>query len=591
MVVYDRWRFNPAVIPIFVFSAVTVIVYGAGLLNIMPLMIKVIFLIGLLSAFYYIYLSWKRKVNIISIFTPSTVIFLISLVIILLSLRGVISSHYDDFSHWGLIIKEMFNVNGLPDGRTTVDFKNYPPGSATFIYFVLSIVGYAESYALMAQAFLISSALTVLFIFSKWSNPGRIVITLVTAITLLSHHGTYIYTLLVDGLLGFVSLAIIIIAFYYRTDWRKSLAVNAPILILLILIKDSGKIFFLMNICVILWFVIKNLYHDETIEKKRSKAIAMSVLIVLVLPLSFNFLWGKYVDKVYQGYNYNKFAITSGNILNVDKSEEFIENLGPMLLESSINLDSPGIKSLLILNCLAIATILCFALLHKKISKQLIASMIYVNTAYFFYIMSLFLMYLLLMPENEAERLAGFGRYLATITIYCSGILMVALSNVWTNESTSKKRKIVKGICLVVMGILFFYPLGDNFKNMIKNKPNLEESIRWKIKGHYHRLINAQASGSHVLYYSPKSFEDRGYLEVILKYEQLNRHYSVIRSINTDDEINVFHERLDTADYVVIVDEDEHSEAIISGHMSGRSKHGIYKVVKINEGEIILQPL
>ncbi len=590
MLVYERWRINPAVIPVFVFSGITVFVYGAGLLNIMPLMVTLIFLIGLLLTCYYTFLFWKKRVNLLSIFTPSTIIFLASLVLILLSFRGLIYSHYDDFSHWGLIVKEMFQVNGLPDGRTTVDFKNYPPGSAVFIYFILSIVGYGESYALMAQAFLISSALTVLFIFSKWNKIGHIAIALVTSITLLSINGMYIYTLLVDGLLGLVALAITIIAFYYRDDWRKSVAVNAPILILLLLIKDSGKLFFLINICLILWFVIKNQFQDKSIEKKRSKAIALILIILIILPLSSNFLWGKYVDKVYQETNYNKFAINSEKLMNVNKSEEFIQNLGPMLLKSSTNIESTSIKSLLILNGLALATILYFALLHRKTAKLLIASTIFVNMSYIFYIFTLYLMYLFLMPENEAVRLAGFGRYLATIIIYCAGILMVALSYEWTKEGTTMKRKIAQGICLILLGYFFIVPLGDNFKNMISNKPNMENSIRWGIKDQYQRIINAKASGSHVLYYSPKSFDDRGYLDYILKYEQLNRQYSIIRSINTEDEITEFQTKLEAADYVVIVNEDEQSEVNISEYMSEKSKYGIYKVVK-NEGVISLEAL
>jgi hypothetical protein len=200
-------------------------------------------------------------------------------------------------------------------------------------------------------------------------------------------------------------------------------------------------------------------------------------------------------------------------------------------------------------------------------------------------------MYLFLMPEYEAVRLAGFGRYHATIIIYCTGILMVALTYEWTKETTTFKRKIVQGSCLILLGIFFIYPLGDNFKNMLQNKPDMEKSIRWDIKDKYQRLINAQASGSYVLYYSPESFDDRGYLDFILKYEQLNRQYAVIRSINTDEEITEFQTKLEAADYVVIVDEDEQFEEFISDYISHKSEFGIYKVVKTDEGEVTLKPL
>ncbi|CAG9621136.1 hypothetical protein [Sutcliffiella rhizosphaerae] len=592
MLFYNKWRLNPAVIPLLVFSWVTAIVFGAGLLNIISIAVYLIFAMGILLTCYYIYLSWKKRVDLFPLLTPSTVIFLVSLIIIVFSFRGLIHTHYDDFSHWGLIVKEMFQVNGLPDGRTMVDFKNYPPGSAVFIFYILSIFGYAESYALMAQAFLISSALIVLFISIKWNNIGKLVLAIVIFLTLLTINGTYIYTLLVDGLLGFVALAITIIAFHYRHDWRKSVAVNAPILILLLLIKDSGKVFFLINICIILLFVIKNQLKDKTIKNLRLKAMSRVIIAVLVIPLSLNFLWGQYVDKVYQESNYNKFAINRAKLMDINKSEEFIQQLGPMLIESSTNLEVPSIKSFLILNCLVIATIIYMAILHQKRSKLLISSLIYVNAAYIFYIFTLYLMYLFLMPENEAVRLAGFGRYLSTISIYCVGILMAVLSYEWTTQGTVTKNKVAQGICILLLGISFFLPFKDSFKNLITNKPNSETSIRLGIKDQYQRLLNAQASGSHVLYYSPKSFDDRGYLDFILKYEQLNRQYSITRSVNTEEELNEFFIKLEAADYLVLVDEDQQSEQHLSGYMVEKSKNGVYVIVKDNDGKIItLKPV
>lgn len=109
------------------------------------------------------------------------------------------------------------------------------------------------------------------------------------ALSILAMNGNYIYTLLVDGLLGMVALAITVIAFYYREDWRKSVAVNAPILILLLLIKDSGKLFFLYNICLLLYFVIQNQRKDPTIKGNFLKALVRVVLVVIVIPLSCSF--------------------------------------------------------------------------------------------------------------------------------------------------------------------------------------------------------------------------------------------------------------------------------------------------------------
>ncbi|QFT90748.1 hypothetical protein FIU87_19060 [Bacillus sp. THAF10] len=593
MLVYDKWRVHPAVIPLVIFSGITAVVFGAGLLNIMPFMVWVIFLLGLLLALYYLFLFVRGKVVLLPLFTPATVVFLASVAVILLTFQGVIHSHYDDFSHWGLIVKEMFQVGGLPDGRTTIGFKNYPPGSATFLFYILTIVGYAESYALMAQAFFIAAALSVLFIFVSWKNAGGALLAFGAALSILAMNGNYIYTLLVDGLLGMVALAITVIAFYYREDWRKSVAVNAPILILLLLIKDSGKLFFLYNICLLLYFVIQNQRKDPTIKGNFLKALVRVVLVVIVIPLSCSFLWGKYVDKVYQEPAYHKFDINRSKILNVqeNKSAEFIQNLGPMLIDSSLNFDTPAIQAFFILNVLVLVSILYFAIVHKRIAKVLLASMIYANAAYVFYLFTLYSMYLFLMPENEAVRLAGFLRYLATIIIYCAGVLMAALVYEWSKNFHVKKNTMVQGLIIVLLSLVMVYPLKDSLRKIVMERPDTEDSIRLGIKDQYQKLLNANAHSAKVLYYSPESLDDRGYLDFILKYVQLNRNFTIARSIKTDEEMNEFQEKLEAADYLVIVDQDHDITGHIAGFQSGTSSTGIYKIMKTSETQITLSPI
>jgi hypothetical protein len=585
-----RLKLHQAVIPLFVFSGITAVLFAAGLVNIMPHFVLLIFKGGLALSLFYFYLSVRKKIKWASRIAPATVVFFLSSVFILLSLKGIIHTHYDDFSHWGLIVKEMFQVGGLPDGRTIITFTNYPPGSATFIYYVLSIVGYAESYTFMAQGFLIAAALSVLFLFAQWNRPGGILLAFVIALAMLSINSTYIYTLLVDSLLGMVALAITIIAFYYRKDWRKSVLANTPILLLLILIKDSGKLFFLVNVMVIVGFALKYQIKGRVLQRKNVRIAAWMLLFIFIVPVTANFLWGQYVDKAYQENNYNKFAVNRSKLLDIKKSDELIQNLGPMVYQAATNTENSGIKSLLILNVLAAATVLYYLFAHKRLAKRLIAAAVFTNAVYLFYMLSLYLMYLFLMPENEAVRLAGFNRYLATIVVYGAGVMMMALYKEWLSETNRSRYTGVNAAVVLALGITFFYPFSDNMNAIVKNRPDAENTIRWGIKDQYQRIINEGGKGSQVFYYSPKSVDDRGYLDFVLRFEQTNRNFTVLRSLDTEEEEISFLARVTASDYVVLVDEDKRSAELLEGFLTKKSSSGVYRV-NAEEGKVALEPV
>lgn len=585
-----KFKLNQAVIPIFVFSGITAILFVAGLLNVMPLMVLILFLGGIGLSLYYLYFFIKNKGNVLFGFTPSIFFFFLGVLFIVLALRGVIHTHYDDFSHWGLIIKEMLQVNGLPDGRTIISFTNYPPGSATFIYYVISIIGYSESYTFMAQGFLIVACLTSLFIFTSWNRPGSILAAFAAALALFSINSTYIYTLLVDSLLGLVALAISVTAYHYRKDWKKGVVAVTPMMIMLLLIKDSGKVFFLVNLIVIFGYLYAHYLKGNVFKRSNFRVVLWVTIFTLVLPLSVNYLWGQYVEKAYQNDHYNKFAVNRGKLFDNNKTEEFKQNLGPMVFQAATDSNNSGIKSLLIVNGLALATIFIYLILHRKLALRLVAVTVFVNSVYIFYIFTLYLMYLFLMPENEAIRLAGFSRYLATIVVYCAGILMITLYMEWANEPWKRSYVGLRKAMVAALIIAFMYPQLGNLQAIVDKKPDASESIRWGIKDQYQRVLRDGQSEPQVFYYSPNSFEDRGYLDYVLRFEQTNHKFTVLRNLETDEEESSFINRIKASQYFVWVGEDERSEILLEDFRTEKSPTGVYRV-HLQDGNVELEPV
>ncbi|MBP3950215.1 hypothetical protein [Bacillus suaedae] len=571
-----KLKINNAFIPIFLYSAITFVLFIAGVLNILPLIVTIIFYVGLLvwPVFIYFLLKERRKPNLSVLLSPALIFFVIATTMLMFLVKGVSFTHYDNFSHWALIVKEMYLMDGLPDDSTVISFRNYPPGTALFIYFVLKITGYAESYALMAQNFLLAASLTVLFAYTSWKKPLYILLTLLLVIGLLSLELYSIYNLIVDKTLGMVAFTSVIISYYYRDDWKKILLTNVPILVLLILIKDSGKLFFILNALLIIGLLFSNIMAGSRFNFKNVTLLGKITLILIGVPTSINYLWGQYTAKAYTAdYASNKFALTESKLSSSDKSEEFVQTLLPKMFNSLVNFDDHNFLILVVTNATLIISFIALWIVNKKASKLLVYAFLFCNITFIIYLGSLYLMYLFLMPEHEATRLASYSRYLTTIVIYIGAVGIGATLLVWSKLPTRS----LKMMLAVLLVALICYPTYEKVEAG-KGKPDINESIRSKVKPAVAKIKNQDKGDPRILYYSPESQKDGGYLSYIALFEQLSRNYKIIRGCEEMEQAE-----LEKAQYLVVLNRDN-GECLPSD-----LEEGIYKVSKKDQ-DIMLEP-
>ena len=168
-------------IPIVVIVSISLIMFIAFILNIAILGTILITLAGLIfllkSVYEMIKNKEKPKINFNIIFLA---IFVIWAAIIL---KGTILIHYDNFSHWGMIAREMLITDKLPNFEsTTIMFTSYPPGTACTIYFFCKFLGSSESRMLFAQSLIIISSLYTLFAFCNKNKKINYIIALIAII-------------------------------------------------------------------------------------------------------------------------------------------------------------------------------------------------------------------------------------------------------------------------------------------------------------------------------------------------------------------------------------------------------------------------
>ena len=116
------------------------VLFVAGLLYVLP---HVTVLLWVFGSFYIVYACWKersaaflRKHHFTAeSFLPLLYLILFSLIFFFFLFEKKLLE-YDNFSHWGLIVKILFQKNRFPNfmEENYLMFQEYPLGSATYIY-------------------------------------------------------------------------------------------------------------------------------------------------------------------------------------------------------------------------------------------------------------------------------------------------------------------------------------------------------------------------------------------------------------------------------------------------------------------------
>ena len=130
--------------------------------------------------------------------------------------------HYDNFSHWGIVAKEIVTYNQFPNFQSDlIQFQSYATGSASFIYYMSKITGlHSEGFMSVAQSWLVLSACFTFFVWIS-RNSKKYSIPVIMFIILLFIVNIQPYDLLVDTLLTSLALATINIIVFYQKSLQK----------------------------------------------------------------------------------------------------------------------------------------------------------------------------------------------------------------------------------------------------------------------------------------------------------------------------------------------------------------------------------
>ncbi|MDD7132045.1 MAG: hypothetical protein PUH84_02885 [Firmicutes bacterium] len=570
----DKTKLTKELLLPMTFTLIGISMFISGILNLMKEISIVICLVGVLLTLYYglkkkkfnqIFLNIKnRKININ--------IFLVICLLIYISIIGTHMHllHYDNFSHWGLIVKNMFLSDALPNFQNTaLEFLDYQPGSACFIYYIGFLAGKSEGTMIVAQNYLIITYFLSILIFvkdnTKKSNIIRFLILSVLLFTMFVN--VRFNDLLVDTLIAVMSIYSIVLLYYFKDNLKRAYIYTLPISIYLFLVKNTGIVLVGIN-CLIL-FILG--YKNKNIKKGFVYAILTGIIT-----LAFFYIWSKHVTYVYGNYALSaKHSMSAHNIVGSlrEKGMENILNFCLIYIKHFVDIlhNIPN-KYIIGINILYIILII----LYKQKSKIIFKYLLFSDIIYLGYYIILGLMYLLSMPWEEAKILASFDRYMLTIICVIIGILLICIINIICEEKKSKLKTYayLMGIIVLVNFLTFNYYVDDI--KLLWGDLDYKNSNAYK----YDTILknNMYNSNDDDFYYiyTPNTQNDSGYMYYLTRYKLNTYKFELFYNINDINNLLKQNENKNYQEKIILFVEDNELINYIEKNNFKKSINEIY---------------
>ena len=417
--------------PVFTMAGISLIVYAGGLFGVLRPAAYLVLAGGLAGSAYFFSLLFRKKTGIRmpGFFGVCFGAVTLAFARLILHLKLL---HYDNFSHWAVMVKYLLSANRFPGADTElVTFLDYPPGSSVFIYYVCLFLGRSQGVMLLAQTALIFACFLAVFGIVEERRRFLLYSFLAMGCAMLSYLNltVRINNLLVDFLLPLLAMASAACSYRCRRQiWQASL-LSGVILGYLGIVKNTGLIFAAFAFAPYLRnaFFRKPRGNRESEEgrpapKGTSWAAALLTAAAAVLPY---LLWQYHLGTALAGYE-GKFSMSAagGTPGSVTVDPDLYGVIAGRFVREALDLSGRAVQVFLLCN-LAAAGAVVFARLYLKRRWGLLRTLLLGDVMTVGYYAGILGLYLFSMPEEEALRLAGFERYACSIMVLFAGILFM----------------------------------------------------------------------------------------------------------------------------------------------------------------------
>lgn len=397
----------------------TGILFAAGLLGVLWEAAILLFVFGLVSLIVCI--VHDKGLSFLKNYLKTGYLFLlVSFILLYIAVQGRIFAHYDNFSHWALVVQQMLLTNQFPSAQEVlIEFFQYPLGSSAYIYYFSRAIGTAEPIQMFAQSYMMISCIVPLFLFCK-KHAWATFLCVLAAANFFLVCNIPITDLLVDTLLPLVFGC----SFVYAQQYGKKIQNKAAFfgiafyLIWLVQIKNAGIV---LAAFMIIWLLVR-------IRKDRH---AVSRLIVSLVPLISVVMWNWHVKQVFSDGLMTKHAMSVGYYVKVfgEKTPEEIWSVIKGVLVFSVTWPEVWMVFGFVLLVGILAVI--FA---REERIPFLKTAAFGVVLYVVFQLGLVWMYLFSMPSPEAAYLAEIERYTRAVLIAVFYLMMVVVIKIVSGQ-------------------------------------------------------------------------------------------------------------------------------------------------------------
>lgn len=539
--------------PTVILTGIGSAMFLAGILNVLPYMLAVLFAAGLW--FFLREKGWqlgkeKGQWMPLAVFAALCLLFL-------WRVWEEYPVIYDAFSHWLTVVKNTMKTHSFPNFQSIfIDFQGYPTGTAGFAYFVCTILGvYRDDIVLFTQAMQVAACLTVFLAFldSKRHPLSLAVIACAWVYGLIACPIDTISLCepLPDTLISLLSIASLALVVYFRKEPGKAAWISLPIQIFLAAVKNSGLFMLVFNTALLIYYCLCQDGEKKQLRRDAGKAAAIHAGI----PFLVFFLWNQHVDYVFQHGSISKHTVSMENYRGTLGAKSFGEIFE--ILELYLKrFFSPSDSWLLLLLCMILFGSIY---LSKKRSGKQGTDALYafggIIACYVVYMMGLALMYLASMDYNEAIGLGSYERYEKTVIIYLVGAIAIYLLE-WFRDAD------VPGIRLqtaaaAAMALILLTQAGR--LPMLVVKDNLYEGSQRQMLETV-KQEHAIPDGARCLLYGPQVIDDWGYHHYLGRYIFWSESEAYIPQ---DENLPDFETIQEEFDYLIIMGSDAYMDGLL----------------------------
>lgn len=337
-------------------------------------------------------------------------------------LHGRVFTHYDNFSHWALVVKVMLAGDALPSADdAVVTFTTYPLGASGIAYLANTVVGPAEWVAMTAHGLLLAScALPLVSAAGRRWGVGCLLYAVATAALLTSISRPS--SLLVDSLVAGMGAQLLLLVLLHRNELVRQPWALGVLGAALVTVKSSGVFFVLIATglaVLLLW---------RSRAQVRSTRHRLAWAASLALPWLMWWAWSSHVTRSFPEAGSSKHGVSVDRFSEIvgDKTWADVSSIIGGLASSTLTHERLWVLLLLTL-AMGVVTVRSRSLTSG--SHRRIITVAVVTSG--LWLLSLALMYLFSMPLGEALSLAGLHRYQGTLHLVLMLILLSVVA-LWT---------------------------------------------------------------------------------------------------------------------------------------------------------------